>query len=202
MSLPLCLVLVALEVDVRAAGVVVSPRPERSSAVLRSGGVTRVVAPGETAFGMRVLAVSEHAVTVEVDGRTLVLGLAGGPTAAVPAPAPATAAATSGAPGERVMDRADVERRIALEAPRILAETTLMPVYNGSQAGLTLSRIPQGLLTEAGLQPGDVLVSVNGTAVDSLPSLLSLWPRLQGADTIQAEVLRGGRPLQITVRLK
>jgi S1-C subfamily serine protease len=70
-------------------------------------------------------------------------------------------------------------------------------------AGLALTRIPdQSLLTDAGLQAGDVLTEVNGTAIDSLASLMALYPRLQGASEVSAVVLRNGQPVRITVTLK
>jgi type II secretory pathway component PulC len=102
------------------------------------------------------------------------------------------------------MERREVERRLGEEVPRILAETTVAPVTeDGRVTGLALTRVPEGtLLTEAGLQAGDVLTRVNDTAVDGLPALMALWPRLQGATQLQAVVLRNGQPLSLTINLR
>ena len=102
------------------------------------------------------------------------------------------------------MERREVERRLGEEVPRILAETTVAPVTeDGRVTGLALTRVPEGtLLTEAGLQAGDVLTRINDTVVDGLPTLMALWPRLQGATQLQAVVLRNGQPVSLTINLR
>ena len=79
-----------------------------------------------------------------------------------------------------------------------------MPVMDeGRVAGLALTRVPEcGLLTDAGLQAGDVLTEVNGTAIDGLATLMALYPRLQGAPELSAVVLRNGQPVRLTVTLR
>jgi general secretion pathway protein C len=114
------------------------------------------------------------------------------------------AAAAPADPGSRVLERREVERRLGEEASRILAETTLIPALDaGHVAGFTLSRVPEGsLLTDAGLRAGDVLTSINDTPIDSMATLISLWPRLQGESTLHAVVLRNGQPVSLTVSLR
>jgi len=67
-----------------------------------------------------------------------------------------------------------------------------------------VTKLPAGgsLLADVGLQPGDVITEINGVAVDSLPTLISLWPRLQNESQIRATVLRNGQPVTISVSLK
>lgn len=194
--------------DLQAVGVVLSGNPLRSVAMLRSAGRTRLVAMGETAFGGKVALVSAEAVFLDFEGRQVELRLTTAVTRAAAAPPPAPAppplpAATKG-PTDRALERAYVERRLALEVPRILSETTAVPVMDeGRVAGLALTRIPeQSLLTDAGLLAGDVLTEINGTMIDSLASLMALYPRLQGAPELSAVVLRNGQPVRITVTLK
>ena len=102
------------------------------------------------------------------------------------------------------MVRREVEQRLSTELPRILAETTLVPVMqDGQPVGFTLSRVPDGtLLTDAGVRPGDVLTEINGIRVDSLGTLIGLWPRLQGEKELRAVVLRNGRPTALKVTLQ
>jgi general secretion pathway protein C len=102
------------------------------------------------------------------------------------------------------MERREMERRLGQEVPRILAETTLVPVTESGQvAGFTLTRLPEGtLLSDAGLRPGDVLTSINDTPIDSLGTLIGLWPRLQSESDIRAVVVRNGRPVALTVHLR
>jgi type II secretory pathway component PulC len=73
----------------------------------------------------------------------------------------------------------------------------------GRVAGLALTRVPESsLLTDAGLQPGDVLTELNGTAIDGMASLMALYPRLQTESELQAVVLRNGVPVRLTVSLR
>jgi len=184
--------------DLSAVGIVASRDASRSVVLLRSGGRTRVVSVGENAFGGRVTAIRADAVAIEFEGRSVDLRLSGD---SVRAAAPAAAA---GDPGAHVLTRRDVERRIGEEAPRILAETTLVPAVDaGRVAGFTLTRVPENsLLTEAGLRAGDVLTQINDTPIDSMATLIGLWPRLQNQSTLTAIVLRNGQPVSLTVSLR
>jgi general secretion pathway protein C len=191
--------LAAPPVDLAAVGIVASRDPAHSVVLLRSGGRTRVVGIGENAFGGRVAAIASDSVTIDFEGRRLDLRLSGD-TQRAAAPAPAV----SSDPGAHVLTRRDVERRIGEEAPRILAETTLIPAVDaGRVAGFTLSRVPENsLLTEAGLRAGDVLTQINDTPIDSMATLIGLWPKLQNESTLTAVVLRNGQPVSLTVSLR
>ncbi len=203
----LALALLALAVaapppDLVALGVVVSPRKDHSVVLLRAGGRTRVAAVGEMAFGGRVASVSAGRVTLDFESGPVELSLSSGE------PGPANVAlgppAAPARPAGPVLDRREVERRLGEEGPRILAETTLVPVVDGGRvAGYTLSHIPENsLLTDAGLRPGDVLTEINEVPIDSMATLISLWPRLQNETTLRAVVLRDGRPVPLTVSLR
>lgn len=197
----LTLALAAPPPDLAAMGIVTSRDPAHSVVLLRAGGRTRVAAVGENVFGGRVAAIAPDLVTIEFDGRRLDLRLSG---EAAPPLALARAVPPSDESATRVLQRRDVERRIGEEAPRILAETTLMPVLDqGGAGGLTLTRVPEGsLLTEAGLRAGDVLTQINDTPVTSMATLVGLWPRLQNESTLTAVVLRNGQPVTLTVSLR
>jgi general secretion pathway protein C len=193
--------LAAPPADLAAVGIVASRDSSHSVVLLRSGGRTRVVGIGENAFGGRVTAIAADSVAIEFEGRRVDLRLSGdgGSAAVARAAAPA-----SSDPGAHVLIRRDVERRIGEEAPRILAETTLMPAVDaGRVAGFTLTRVPENsLLTEAGLRAGDVLTQINDIPIDSMATLIGLWPKLQGESTLTAVVLRNGQPVSLTVSLR
>jgi type II secretory pathway component PulC len=123
------------------------------------------------------------------------------PRFAATAPAPPVA---SEDPPARVMKREEVQRRLGLEMNRILAETAIRPVTeDGRVVGVRLTRVAQSsLLTDAGLRAGDVLTNINGTEIDGMATLISLWPRLQGASALQARGLRDGRPFSISLTLQ
>ena len=102
------------------------------------------------------------------------------------------------------MERREIERRLGEESGRILAETTLVPAMDaGRVAGFTITRMPDStLLTDAGLRAGDVLTEVNGVPIDSLATLIGLWPRLQTESAVRAVVLRNGQPVSLSVTLR
>ncbi len=185
-------------------GVVVATTPQNSVAILRSGAQSRVVRLGENAFGARVTKVARDGVVLDFGDRQIEVRVrsAQKPLAASPraAPAPATAQAE----GSRSMAREEVQRRIAQETTRILSETAIAPVTaDGQVRGFALNRLPAGanLLTDAGLRAGDVLTEINGVAIDSLPTLIGLWPRLQNERQLDAVVLRDGRPVTLSITL-
>ena len=203
--MPALATLLALSADLALVGVVVSPVAERSVAVLRSGQRTRVAAVGERAFGATVLAVAADRARLDVDGQAveLRLGSAGATTPVRPVAEARTAPAEPEA-GGRSFARQDVQRRLATEIPRILAETALAPYRDGDEVrGLTIVRMPDGsLLSDAGLRTGDVLTTLNDTPVDSMAALISLWPRLQNESELRATVLRGGQTIPLVVNLR
>src|SRR5262245_30047609 len=191
----------AAPADLAAVGLVVSPRPEASVAILRAEGRTRVVGIGDSAFGGRVTAIAAGLVTLDYDGQPKQLRLTGEVT---PVPPPVAAAPAAREDAGQVMERREVERRLGTEVPRILAETTVLPVTDGGRpAGLVLSRMPDGtLLSDAGLKPGDVLTQINDVPVDSLATLIALYPRLQSESRISAVVLRDGHPVTLSITLR
>ena len=201
----LALVVAAPAPDVQLLGVVVARSPERSVAILRSAGRTRVAAVGDSAFGGRVVAVATDGVSLDFAGETVRVRLLANVAPSAPLPPRASAGAPEDAtPPARAMERREVDRRLAAEIPRILAETTVVPVMeDGHVSGLALTRVPEGtLLTEAGLRPGDVITEINDTRIDGMGTLIGLWPRLQNASELRATVLRNGQRVSLNLTLK
>jgi len=194
-----------------ALGLVRSPAPGRSVAILRRGDRTRVLAEGETAFGARLLSIGRESIRLELEGRPLELPLArlAAPPAATvgprrEAPLPAGMPPEDPATPARDMERRQLQIRLGEEMNRILSETAIVPVIeDGRVAGVRVTRIADGsLLTDAGLRAGDVLVRINDTEIDGMATLIGLWPRLQGASELRAVVLRGGQPFSLRVTLR
>ena len=203
MLLALALVLSTIPPDLTAIGLVVSPRPGRSVAVLVSQGRTRVVSVGEAAFGGRVLEIGATSVALDFDGKRVEVPLAAGGGLAPLPPRLAPEPAAPNGPGLS-LPRAEMDRRLGAEMNRILTETALRPATDGDQVtGLVLSRLPEGtLLTDAGLRAGDVLTEINGVAIDSMATLIGLYPRLQNENRVEATVLRNGEPVSLSLTLK
>lgn len=199
----LALALVATPPDIAAVGIVMSAREEARTALLASGGRTRVVAIGDVAFGGRVAIIDASHVAIDFEtGRVLARLLTTTPAAAPTLPLTLAEPASPTAP--LALERREIERRIGEESGRILAETTLVPAMDaGRVAGFTIARMPDStLLSEAGLRAGDVLTEVNGVPIDSLATLIGLWPRLQTESDVRAVVLRNGQPVTLSVTLR
>jgi len=214
LALAFMLTLEAAPADLAVAGVVMSGTAARSTAILTSGGRTRVVSVGDAAFGGRVVSVGPEEVVLEFDGERRVLRLPNAAQVAGPPPAttvtPRPAGPPTGAPPEdpatpaRSMERVEVQRRLGDEIPRILAETAVTPVLeDGRVVGVQVARLPEGsLLTDAGLRAGDVITQINGTEIDGMATLVGLWPRLQTASELRAVVVRNGQPVSLLVSLR
>jgi general secretion pathway protein C len=205
LAVGLVLALAAAPPDLSAVGIVMAARVESRAAVLRSGERTRVVGVGDTAFGGRVAAIESDHVAVDYDTGRVRVRLAAAPPATTARATPPPVAADGEAPvTARTMERREIERRLGEESGRILAETTLVPAMDaGRVAGFTIARMPDStLLSDAGLRAGDVLTEVNGVPIDSLATLVALWPRLQTASDVRAVVLRNGQPVSLSVSLQ
>jgi type II secretion system protein C len=194
---------------VEAVGVVRSAAPGRSVAILASEGKTRVVAVGESAFGVTLLAIGDGTVTLDAGGQSVVKRLTSGSAAAASVgapvrPAPAAAPREDPETPGREMDRSAVQARLGTEMNRILAETAMVPVTeDGRVSGIQLTRIAEGsLLTDAGLRAGDIVKRINDTDIDGMATLIGLWPRLQNATELRATVMRNGQPVSLVLTLR
>jgi type II secretion system protein C len=193
--------------DVFVAGVVLSQRPEHRAAILHAGGKSRIVAVGDVAFGGRVEGITPTGVVLAFGDKRVEARLARTatpPAAEARAGVEAQAVAPELEPTAKTLPRAEVQRRLSDELPRILAETALMPVTeDGRIVGVAITRMPEtSLLAEVGLRAGDVLTRLNDTAIDGLASLMALYPRLQSERELKAVVLRNGQPVNLSLTLR
>jgi type II secretion system protein C len=212
-------------------GVVVSAVPSLSVALLRSpeSRWARSVRVGESYLGMRLVEVGPTFVVLEREGERFELALKGEPAsrqASKPAlalgeapsgPAPNAAQGANGQSSlpsesparllERDLDRAQAESRLQQELPLILAETRLTPRVNqGEVRGYRITHLPPGtLLSEVGLHPGDVLLSVDDLPVEKLSRLLgdkASYPELLSRGRIRLLVEREGETLELVTHLR
>jgi len=70
----------------------------------------------------------------------------------------------------------------------------------GMKGALVDELAPGGPAQRSGVQPGDVILAVDGQAVDGATSLTRLVAATHAGDTLHLSVLRGGKSLSIEVR--
>ncbi|MGH9391496.1 MAG: hypothetical protein ACRD1Z_17970, partial [Vicinamibacteria bacterium] len=99
----------------------------------------------------------------------------------------------------RSFPREVARARLEKEIPVILSETDIIPrVEDGEVRGLSVARLPDGtLLSESGLLPGDILVSINGEPLVGVDALWDLIARLVDQDEIRIVVRRRGEVLKL-----
>ena len=155
--------------------------PGGGAAVFASGGGQRLVRIGRpVAPGVVLTGVGRDHVLLDVGGAPMRLAFG---RAVEPAAAPAMPAQAAAPAGSSTTDY-----RLGLR-----------PAAPGGSAGYVVkpdARLP--LLAAAGLQPGDVIVSVNGSAFDE-ERLLDLSWQAANSDRITFEYLRNGRKMSGTV---
>ncbi len=204
-------------------GVIVASNPEYSVALVRRQGAERgrSVQVGKTIYGLTLVEVSEEAALFDLGGRQVWLFLDG--SAVVPSPAIASLVGPVGdAPSDAVHEAAadddgetarekwivrGIERKILetyldREIDANLDETVLVPRTDDGCPGLQIQHLPEGtFLAEMGLIPGDVLLSINGVAIDNLSVLTGLYASLGREETIRFEIDRRGRNIKMVVNV-
>jgi len=182
-------------------GVIVAENPADSVALVRraEAGRGQILRVGQELQGYILVEVAKGFVRMQGQDGEVRLYLAG----ATP-PAERAGATPSKGSGEsewirRAFPREVARARLEKEIPIILSETDLAPrVEDGEVRGLRVARLPDGtLLSESGLLPGDILVSINGEPLVGVDALWDLIARLVDQDEIRIVVRRRGEVLKL-----
>ena len=215
---------VRAEVVLLLEGVILTSEPNSSVALVRRPDARRArsVRVGESVYGMTLIEVSEEAAVFERNGEQTLVYLDGGQSsqslriAEKPddkeTPTVNGDDAASSGMGDigtdtwlsREFERTVTEERLTKEMPVILSETGLSPRADGGESqGLQITHLPDGtLLSEIGLLPGDVLLSVNDVPLTSMSALTGLFPRLRSESEIRLIVERQGQTLGLEYRIR
>lgn len=178
---------VVTSLPVQLFGVRVDRASGRDSAILSTpDGLQSSFAVGDEIMpGVRLAAVREDGVTLERNGQREQLFL----DQSVPA-ANATPGGTGGTGGAA-----------GTAAPTTSGGSTpgFTPrLVNGQVSGLTVSD-PPSLLLQAGVRPGDVVMSINGAGISSAADATGLASGLTPGTSVNVQVERGGQLIPITV---
>jgi general secretion pathway protein C len=76
--------------------------------------------------------------------------------------------------------------------PDLLKQATVLPSGNG---GFLVKQMQPGSLYEKlGLQPGDVIKTINGQPLNSMEDAIRLYQQMPNVNAVQMEIMRGGKP--------
>lgn len=102
------------------------------------------------------------------------------------------------------LDWSAAQKQLQIDPAELARQVHMEPVFeNGKIAGARLSaggRIGT-LMSQAGLQPTDLITSVNGTPLAGLSNPQQFMDNLKDATSLQVTVLRDGKPATLTLNL-
>ena len=182
-------------------GVIVAENPADSVALVRRAEADRaqILRVGQELQGYVLLEVAKGSVRLQGRDSEMRLFLAGASLPAEPAEPDIPKGHGESEWIRRAFPREVARARLEKEIPVILSETDLTPrVEDGEIRGLSVARLPDGtLLSESGLLPGDLLVSINGEPLVGVERLWELIARLVDQDEIRIVVRRRGEVLKL-----
>ncbi len=104
------------------------------------------------------------------------------------------------ASAELMASVADYQRKFEEDPDGTLTELGISSVANGESKGYVLgAEASQPALQQAGLQPGDVVLSVNGRPVGDARSDSALFQQVMSSQRVRVEVQRDSRRFYLTV---
>ncbi|MEM7294881.1 MAG: type II secretion system protein GspC [Pseudomonadota bacterium] len=192
-------------------GVLAYDPPEQALAIISSGGKKETIyAIGDKIVGNTTLqAVHPDRVIIRRSGKDETLRLPekvaslGGASTASQATQPATNASNSNL--DNLPSNAKELRDRIVKEPSIMADLVVMRPYkrNGQLVGFRIQpkRDPT-ILRNFGIEPGDVITSVNGVALTSNRDGITALGKLRKAKSVDLVVLRGGSEVPVSVSLE
>ncbi|MFT7304823.1 MAG: general secretion pathway protein C [Candidatus Azotimanducaceae bacterium] len=94
---------------------------------------------------------------------------------------------------------AKVRERLRNNPVGTLSEAGISAVSEGESKGYLIGNDADGMIKQAGLQPGDVVLSVNGRPVGVATSDTALMDQVMASSRVRVEVQRGTRRFFLTV---
>jgi len=182
---------------------------ERLAVIASADGTQHLHRSGDVVSGATIVDVTWEGVTIEADGRRLLLPLETRPAgdADAPAPPPRPEARTR----EIRQVSADsylVDRALLLgeagNMSSLLAQLRAVPeVEAGEPIGFRVFSIAkQSIFRQLGLRDGDVVRRVNGTTIHDPTALLSFLQGLGDETRIALDLRRGGQPATLVYDLR
>jgi general secretion pathway protein C len=90
--------------------------------------------------------------------------------------------------------------QLSEDPQKVLNEIGIAPVAQGEASGYRIAgEVPEQVLNQAGLQRGDVVLSVNGTPVGNVGNDQALIDQALAAGRVRVEIQRNDRKFYLTV---
>jgi len=204
---------------IKLLGTIVAQEHGAAIIALRQGSEQQVFFIGDTIQpGVILKTVEAEAIVVERNGKLERISLEQGPrltSSALPlrptmggATAPVTAGVSpstfiTAQTTRKSMSRNQLQKQLQ-NFPALLSQARVMPhLVHGKAAGFMISEIaPGSLYQQAGLQNGDIIVSVNGKRITGAKQAMSMYQTLQTASAIDLELLRAGQARRIHYEIR
>ncbi|MDQ6999028.1 MAG: type II secretion system protein N [Mariprofundus sp.] len=106
-------------------------------------------------------------------------------------PAPMRLAPTP--PVHKLMDRNQLQRQLQ-DFPTLLSQARATPHFaNGKVNGFSVNDIVRGsLYQQAGLQNGDIILSINGEKITGTQQAMSIYSKLKSSPSLELQLIRAG----------
>lgn len=103
------------------------------------------------------------------------------------------------------VDFSKIQQQLGVSDPaELMRQVSAMPVMeNGRMTGVRLSGGPNAaLIGQLGLQPTDVVTSINNVPLDSMARATQVVDTLKNANRVTVTVMRNGKPVTLNVNVK
>jgi len=206
----------------RVVGVIISEVSTSSVAVLENinNGETAMLRIGESLLGMRLTRISKYHVFFERENKTYQLYI-GGRELLQFAKNPKKEKEAIQAPQKikpsqpkqlkqvelikpKEFRRTELEKRIKEEMPILMSSARIIPnMVAGKMAGFKISKLPEdSILSELGVRKNDIIKEINGTQINDLESLMSLYQNIWSENLFNIVLERNGKIVRMQFVLK
>jgi len=212
--------IVVSPLKIKLLGTVVAEEHAAAIIVLKAGGEQRVFFIGDSIQpGVVLKTVEAEAIVVERGGKLERISLEQGakltvapvarnnlvaspPTMSARTPV-RTALPIPAQSMRKRMNRNHLQKQLQ-NFPALMSQARAIPhMTNGKLAGFTISEIaPGSLYQQAGLQNGDIILSVNGKRITDARQAMTMYQTLKSAAAIDLELIRAGQTRNIHYNIR
>jgi general secretion pathway protein C len=175
--------------------------------MLRVGGEVRLLQVGDKVTSqVTVSAIEPDRVLISNQGRLEAIAFPKPASLNQAQPSSASLAVSGGSPAvAKATTGARVDAAEVMQNPQSLMRfVTVAPLQeNGALTGYALRPVPgqEAFMQQLGLEPGDVLTSVDGMPVTDPALLPRVMPLLGSGQPLNVMIERGGQPMSVTINL-